>query len=404
VISIALPLALTLAACSAKPAADESPDGVTETGTAPPTGETGTGGTGGLDCTDGVWLPGAFWELDTSVPVDPPREVADLAIDAGAVPVVLSTRAGALVVEWREPGEAADTLPHSVEWTGVGGRAPWGAALGLSGGGFLVGGHLSDGAGAVPFAVALDRSGAATPVILDETMTEGGVTAGPVVTAEGTWWLGAADDALVLWRVDGSAAVHEALRVEGALPGALTATGDGRVLVGGGSADGAAWLRLGDADGLDEVLSLDGGGTIAAAAVAGERLVYAWSAVDVAPEAVAGPSWRLYDGLLADPGGAAIIDEDNDQESASARSVALHPGGGVLAGGAWVRGAGEVPAPYLRLGHEGLFSTTFAAPGPDPGWIDAVTVDQTGEVWALCVYEAGGSSAEVQLLRMECQL
>lgn len=441
-------LSLLVAACSGDPTtptdktgdtSTPDPTGTTDTGTVD-TVETGTTDTGpDLTCEGDGWLPGGFWDPDVSI-TGPSMLASALAVDAAGSPVLLLNELqpdgapGSLTLRWREATDPDGELPQSVAWAGIpsttGGSdwLPLGQVLEETPEGAMVGGQLSDGVRTLPFAARIDRStGAVQHWVLDDDASSGSVTAGPVFTSEGSWWLGEVTEAggvpeLVVWRIDASDVVTEAFRYSGlsvgagaTIPGALAVTDDGSILVGGGvrsteASEQRALLFSGGVGGFAEILSLPptqtGGvpGAILAAEARADRLTYAWGSV-ADPIAPADTSWRLYDGSLSDPASAALVDEDAVGESATPMALSLHTSGAVFASGGWVRADGKPLAPYVRMGIDDSYSTTFAAPGPNPGWINEVEITDDGLPWALCVYSSDGiSTDEIVILRMVCLL
>ncbi|HHO53655.1 MAG TPA: hypothetical protein ENK18_22985 [Deltaproteobacteria bacterium] len=420
--------------------------GPTDTG---PTG-TGTTDTGpDLTCAGDEWLAGGFWDFDASFS-GPSMLATSLSLDALGAPVLLLNQLGpgnapsSLTLRWREPTDPDGELPRIFDWaglppgtgtgtgTGAGTGAGWlplGRVLEETSEGSLVGGQLHDGTRTIPFAARIDRSaGSIEPWILDPDVASGSVTAGPVFTAEGSWWLGEITEPggvseIVVWRIDAGDVVSEELRYTSLstpgsgemVPGALAVADDGRVLVGGGArspvvAEQGAFLLAGGVGGFTELLAMPSSetsgvpGAILAAGSRADRLAYVWGGL-ADPADPADPSWRLYDGTLSDPASATLADEDTTGETAAPMALSLHPSGAVFASGGWVRADGKPPAPYVRMGVDGSYTTTFAAPGPNPGWINVVDITDDGLPWALCVYSSDGvATDEIVILEMVCLL
>lgn len=409
---------LALLACS-------GPDGPSDGTTPPPpeTGETGeTGTTDPLGCDDADWLPGAYWLVEISVAPGPSDRATDLAVTSVGEPVVLVNRPdeGSLRLLWREPGDPPYDLPRSLAWTGLDGQAPTGEVLGVaSDGGAWVGGALADGR---PFFARFDLgSGDASAWALDDV--PGAVTAGPVFTDAGTFLLGTVLDPavgeqeLVLWQVDDG--VAEVFRwtdlpdgdAAGALVAGALAAGPDGIVLGGGSfpsaGPGGAWLFTGDGA-FEQTASLPaaatGGvaGAIRAAAVRGTSLAYAWGAVG--SPAPTDEGWIVYEGTTSDPAAAVAVDTDGATETAWPADLRYHPSGALFVGGAMEAG-GAPSVPYVRLGIDGGFATTFALPGQLPGRVTSVEIDAGHEAWGLCVFsEDGVTSDAIEILHLNCRL
>lgn len=418
---------------------DPEPSTGDDDDTSATTGETGE--TGGLDCNDGLWLPGGYWDIQSSVDVPPEEKLVgrDIAIDPAGKPVVLAQHHSetgtpqSISLHTREGDEGPLSPSASYSGATLSGRtlAPVGRSMAFDSAGVLwIGGALADDEGTIPFVLSFSGGLFGAPIPLDDLTPSGEVSAGPVLTEQGAYWLGTKIDPasllseLVLWRVDGSGEVEEVFHTtdlaEGdtagrMFAGALSLTPSGQILFGSGvlpgsGSGGRAALYLYDPAGgsPNEIISLPAetsgapGLVTDAIVAADDTLTWLWGALTPTRDA---PSWLLSEGPLSGPQSSLPIDTVSGPEMAKPHDLVVHPSGVSLVGGSLSRDDEEPLSPIVRMEQDAGFVMHFFAPGPDAGYINALELAPDGQVWALCQYDNDGIGAlEITILRLTCYL